>query len=162
MKILLDTELSVAPMIASTEASVPKSEIMLNGLSSGKFVTGAILETALKWNEFYLLFTTDDIPFEDTLSISFFDKQLNLLDIATLGGMYTTGSFSLVDLIEPNTISFRFIGDTDWHIKLFSRPFFMLPFLFEPTGIYRKWKPLHYFKIYGKPKQATLADVMEQ
>lgn len=108
MKTLLDTELSVLPMAAPTEESIPESEIILHGVQTGKFVAGAILETAVKWNEFYLLFMTDDVLFEEALSISLFDEQFNILDVATLIRIYSTGIFSMLELIEPNVINFRF------------------------------------------------------
>jgi hypothetical protein len=147
---LLDHELSVT--LTSPENAVPESEIILRGTPTGKTVNGAVLEAAVAWEDFYLLLTTDDIPFEEKLNMSLFDQHLNLLDSAALGGMYTTGSFRLLDMIEPNIISFRFIGDTDWRIELFDAPFFAWPFLSDPQGVSRKWRWFRYFKIHGAPK----------
>lgn len=97
-----------------------------------------------------LIFLTDDIPYEETLSIYLLDGELNYLDSATLGGMYSTGFFSLQVMSAPNVVQFRFIGDIEWSVELLREPEFRLPFISEPIGVSRKFGFSRHFKIQGK------------
>lgn len=151
MRKLLDKELTTKSINKNSETELPKSEILFKGVSTGKIVTGAVLETAIRWNDFYLLLMTDDIPQEDMLGIHLFDKNFNLLDSATIGAMYATGSFSSLELVEPNIVSFRFIGDTNWRIELLTKPVFRLPFFSDPKGVRRKFGFTRHFKVHGHP-----------
>ena len=151
MRKLSEKELTIRAIECSTELAIPSSEIIINQSATGDVISGAVLEAAVSWNDFYLLFLTDDIPQEDTLSIHFLDKELKLLDSATIGAMYSTGSFTSLQLIKPNTLTFRFIGDTDWKIKLFDKPTLTLPFLSDPKCVKRKLALSNYFKVQGSP-----------
>lgn len=130
----------------------PKSAILINGEATGKFVAGAVLEGSVQWMNFLLLFMTDDIPYEEMLRIVLLDDRLNLVDSALIGSPYSTGSFSSLRLVEPNSVSFRFIGDTNWCIELLPKPTFRIPFISEPPGV---WRPLgfsRHFIIQGNPR----------
>jgi len=151
MRKLSEQELTIKAIECSSELAIPSSEIVLKQSITGRVISGAVLEAAVSWKDFYLLFLTDDIPQEDTLSIHFLDKDLKLLDSATIGAMYSTGSFTSLQLIEPNELTFRFIGDTDWTIELFDKPTLALPFLSDPKCVKRKLALSNYFKIQGSP-----------
>jgi len=69
---------------------------MLNGAPTGTIVDGAILEAALKWHEYTLLFLTDDIPFEDALRIYLLDEKFNVMDSAQIMWIYATGIFHIL------------------------------------------------------------------
>lgn len=144
-------ELTTKLINTYSETEIPKSEILLAGIPTGKIVPGAFLEAAVSWDNFYLLFMTDDIPQEDMLGIHLLDKKLNLIDSATLGAMYSTGSFSILKLIPPNSINFRFIGGIDWNIELLTKPALRLPFVTDPKGVSRKFGFKRHFKIHGRP-----------
>ena len=45
----------------------PTSQLVINGMPTGKPVTGAVLEAALACGDLLLLFMTDDTPFEESL-----------------------------------------------------------------------------------------------
>ncbi len=153
MAMRVATELTTKPIEASSADEVPTSEILLNEEASGKFVSGAVLEAAVWWNGFYLLFMTDDIPFEESLRILLLDAELNILDSAFVGGPYSSGSFSSLDLIEPNSVHFRFIGDTVWSVELFPHPVIRLPLLAsEPVGVYRSLGFRRHFVVHGNPQ----------
>ena len=148
-------ELTIKRVAPPDERDVPKSEISIEGKPTGKFVPGAFLEAAVQYDDFYLLFMTDDIPYEEALRILFLDKTLKILDSALLGGPYSTGWFSALSLEEPNTIRFRFIGDTTWSIELLSRPRFRIPFLAEPPGVHRPFGFFRHFLVRGNPRPRT-------
>lgn len=129
--------------------------MVVAGTPTGKVLTGAILEAAVEWNGFFLAFLTDDIPHEDTLRIYLFDSRLDVRDSATLGAMYSTGSFTGLELLPPNTVQFRFIGDTTWILELLPRDSFALPFFSDPKGVRRPLKLLRRFRLCGAPLPGT-------
>lgn len=145
----------VAIRLARKKGEAPASEILFNGVPTNKLVPGVILEGAVQWNSFHLMFMTDDTPFEEILRVLFLDERWNVVDSACIGGPYSTGSFSSLDLSEMNTVRFRFIGDTMWSVELLPRPSFRMPFLSEPFGV---WRPLgfsRHFIVRGKPRPET-------
>lgn len=152
MQILSSTDVSLARIPNRPDGAEPVSEILRNGQATGRQVAGAVLEAAAQWQSFMLLFTTDDTPFEELLHIHLLDAQLNLLDCATVGGMYSTGSFSLLDAAEPDTVRFRFIGGTDWSVQVLPEPGFRVPLLSEPTGVSRPLGFSRHFVVRGQPQ----------
>jgi len=153
MRIL--TELTTKLVEEKSGDEVPKSEVLMNGTPTGKLVSGAIMEAAVQWEDFYLLFMTDDTPYEEMLGIHLFDKNWNLLDAALLGGIYSSGSFSAIELNEPNTISFGFIGDAIWTIELLSHPSFRVPFISDAEGVKRPLGFSRHFIVRGNPRPQT-------
>ena len=131
------------------DLSPPNSEIILNGETTGKILSGAVLEVALEWQGRYLVFTTDDIPQEDALGIHYLDEQLDSVDGCTLGGIYSTGTFGALQLVEPNRVTFRFIGGVVWTVELLDQPAFRLPWISEPRGVHRPFGFTRHFKVHS-------------
>src|SRR5690606_40531841 len=98
----LDDRITIERLPRSHEDEPPKSQILVDGVPTGKHVAGAVLEGAVQWNSFRVLFTTDDVPFEDQLTIVLLDRDLQELDSARIGGPYSTGTFSSLPLIQPD------------------------------------------------------------
>lgn len=155
MKLISPSEFSLKLIRPLTDQTMPQSEIVIRGEPTGKLIDGAILEATVGWDGCYLAFATDDIPHEDTLRIYLFDSRLKLIDSATLGGMYSTGSFGHLELSPPNMLSFAFIGDTTWVLELLGREELALPFIGDPEGVSRPFAFHRRFRIYGQPKPET-------
>jgi len=145
-------EITIVPCKDNMPDEPPRSFIVVQGENTFKQVPGAVLEAAVQWAEFYLLFTTDDVPFEEMLGIYLLDESFNLLDSARLGAPYSTGSFSSLRLREPNEVDFLFIGDTTWTVELLSRPVARIPFIGEPRGGWRSFGFRRHFAVHGDPK----------
>jgi hypothetical protein len=142
----------ISTKLTDSKSGIPISEIIVNGIATGKYVSGAVLEAVVQCNKLYLLFLTDDIPFEEMLSVYLFDNQWHLLDSARIGGIYTTGSFSALKLSQPNLIYFHFIGNTNWCIEILSNPKFRFPLVIsEPQGVYRDFGFSRHFLVHGYP-----------
>jgi hypothetical protein len=148
-------ELTTKLVHRADEGEIPTSEVLVNGTSTDKLISGAVLEAAVQWENCYLLFMTDDVPFEEMLSIHLLDDQLNILDSALIGSPYSSGSFSSLELSEPNTVRFHFIGDTTWSLELLSRPGFRVPFISEPPGVKRPLGFSRHFIVRGNPRPQT-------
>lgn len=151
MRIVNEDELAIKPIQPASEINIPRSAIIVNGELNDKIVSGSVLEAVINWNDFYLLFLTYDVPYEHTLNIHLLDKDLNLLDSVMLGSIHSTGPFSPLQLIEPNKVNFRFIGNKDWNIELLPKPVFNIPFFSDPIGVSRKFGFKKRFTISSNP-----------
>ncbi|UTW01033.1 hypothetical protein KDW99_07885 [Marinomonas rhizomae] len=114
-------------------------------------ITGTVLELCARYKDWFLVFTTDDTPFEDMLHVYLLDNSFNVLDSLTIGAMYSTGSFSEPQLISSNKIMFRFIGDTDWSITILDQAKFGLPYFSSIKGVRKTWQCRHYLHVEGQP-----------
>lgn len=149
----LAPEISVRAL-AGNPAMPARCALYIDGLAAGQPLDGAVLEGAVEHQGHYLLLLTDDVPGEDALSIHLIDNQGRLLDSARLGAMYATGAFSALRLEEPGTVAFRFIGDTDWRVELFSQARLQWPLVGVPRGVTRPWQWQRWFRVSGQPRPA--------
>ncbi|WP_343732982.1 hypothetical protein [Duganella sp.] len=145
MKLTHAPDYAIRVVTPSASDTIPKSEILIAGVPTGKIVDGAVFEAALRWHEYTLLFLTDDVPFEDTLNIYLLDAALNIVDWARMYFMYSTGIFSNLDLTQENAIRFCFFAERTWTLKLFPETKFALPRISDPIGVSR---PLKFFRMF--------------
>ncbi|NIF21219.1 hypothetical protein [Candidatus Pantoea multigeneris] len=129
--------LSLVEHFGQTEFSQARSEIYFNGRSSGILVSGKILEAAFSTDDDRcLIFTTDDILFEESLTIALVSREQGVIDIAHVGGEYVSGVFKNA-VSEGDVVHFQFIDGVRWTIKISSTPHFRIPFLSDPRGVQR-------------------------
>jgi hypothetical protein len=60
-----------------------------------------------------------------------------MLDSATIGGPYRTGSFSGVRLDPPSTVHFHFIDDAGWSVRVLEKGRFSVPWWPAARGVWR-------------------------
>nr|WP_315259082.1 hypothetical protein [uncultured Duganella sp.] len=159
MRILSTSEFAARISTPYTDTALASSELLLDGKPTGLMVTGAVLEAAVQWRNYRVAFFTNDIPFEEVLSIYMLDANMALIDTATLGAMYSTGTFSELLVHSPNTLTFRFFGGIVWRLVLLNEREFALPFFSDPSGVHRNFKFFRHFRIEGKPLPEGAADV---
>ena len=152
MRLLPTLELAAQQASPYTDQDLASSELILNGKPTGLIVNGAVLEAAVEWKGYRIAFFTDDIPFEDMLRIYMFDANMTMVDAATIGAMYSTGTFNELSLQPPNALTFRFFGYTIWRLVLLAQPEFSLPVISDPSGVSRRFKFFRLFRIEGKPQ----------
>lgn len=128
----------VKPATKATEIQPPISQIVFQGTVMETHLQGAVLEACIQVNDRYLVFMTDDCPYEECLRIYLLGTDFSVLDDVSLGRIYTTGSFQLLDLIEPDTVAFQFYTDHPMSVAVLAQPQLCLPVLAEPRGVYRK------------------------
>jgi len=152
MKVLSRSAFSLKSIRLPSNGAMPLSEVLLDGAPTGTIVDGAILEAALAWHDLTLAFVTDDIAHEDTLRVYLFNRDVALIDWATLGAMYATGAFSGLEIVAPDVVRFRFMGGTPWTLTLMDRPRLTLPFLSDPVGVRRPIRLSRRFNLAGQPR----------
>lgn len=150
MRTLSEDELRLRPLTDDAEA-IPQSELLVNGAPTRRVLSGVVLEAAIACAGRYLLLLTSDTPYEEMLDIHLLDAGLRPLDYARLGALYSTGHFCDLRLLEPNRISFQFIGEYLWEIEILPQAVFNIPYVMDPTGIARGWRFRKYLKISATP-----------
>ncbi|WP_313825797.1 hypothetical protein [Leclercia sp.] len=147
------TTLLLSEVSEATDTTQARSEVLIGGKSTGIIIPGKVLEAAIKIDpRRYLLFVTDDVMFEEMLTILLLDSFQGIVEKLTIGGAYSSGHFE--DLrVSPRSASFRFIGDTTWTIKVSSSPTFKLPFS-DPKGVSRSMGLRKYINISASPAPA--------
>ncbi|WNG58735.1 hypothetical protein F0U59_31375 [Archangium gephyra] len=103
---------------APREAGRPGA-LLHEGRETGIELDAAMLNAQFRVPpERYLLFFTDDCPYEEELQIILLDKDLRLLDGVKLGGMYTPGILSDIRQEGENQLSFSFFSDLRTTLQL--------------------------------------------
>lgn len=121
----------------ATDLSQAHSELLLNGNITGIIVPGEILEASVQINDQrYVLFLTDDVIFEESLTIALIDFREGIKEIVSVGNEYSTGNFEALS-ITADRINFRFMGDYLWTVTVSDTPRLRLPFLSDPRGVKR-------------------------
>jgi hypothetical protein len=147
MKLEHASNYSIRLIRESTSEAVPLCEVIIGGEPTGKILQGAVFKAALAWNGYILLFLTDDVPFEDGLSIYLLDRHLHVTDYARMYFMYSTGVFSDLDLSDADTVRFRFLGESVWTLKLFTQKRLVIPILSASLGVHRPWTLYRRFQL---------------
>jgi hypothetical protein len=117
-----------------------RSTVFISEQSTGTELTGCVLEGAVECEPGLLLFVTDDVPDEETLSIHLLDHAGKLIDSARIGGPYTTGTFRNLVLQPPSAVRFRFVDEADWCVEVLDRPRVSMPWLPDAKGVWRDAK----------------------
>lgn len=147
--------LSLIKVQDATSLSQAQSEVVLGGSRTGIIVPGQILEAAVQVNDRrYILFLTDDVIFEESLTIALIDVNDGVKEIVRLGNEYSTGSFEGLS-VTADSIKFRFIGDCAWEIKISDTPRLRLPFGSDPKGVKREAGLKKYITISATPVPAS-------
>ena len=140
MKIIKNDDVDLKVISEATETKSPKSEITIEGTKLKLIINGVDIEACIKCGERYLVFTTDDCPFEESLNIYLLSGESEIIDRATVFCPYGTGSFKLLGVTDPDLVKFNFFGEKDWQIKIFKSKSFHIPYVSEPSGVWRKIK----------------------
>lgn len=147
------TTLSLSEVSGATDTTQARSEVLIGGNATGITIPGKVLEAAIKIDSRrYLLFVTDDVIFEEMLTLLLLDLPQGVIEELTIGGAYTSGHFKNLE-VSPHSASFRFIGDTTWTVKVSASPTLKMPFS-DPRGVSRPAGLRKYINISADPAPA--------
>ncbi|EOV9688456.1 hypothetical protein QL189_10105 [Cronobacter turicensis] len=139
MKLIMQqvNSISLMKVREANDLSQAHSELLLNGNITGIIVPGEIIEASVQINEQrYVLFQTDDVIFEEWLTIALIDFREGIKEIVSVGNEYSTGNFEALS-ITADRINFRFMGDYLWTVTVSDTPRLRLPFVSDPQGVTR-------------------------
>ena len=112
----------------------------------GTVLDGAVLEAAFQMDDGrFLIFLTDDVPFEETLRVILLDSDLKILDGFIFGGAYVTGTLENLQIIDGITVQFSFVHEKPLCIKINKKPVWLGLGIITP-GVSRMgpWKIKRY------------------
>ena len=138
---------------AGTDLKSARSEILRAGQPTGKVIDATVLQAAIAWQNCTVLLVTDDIPYEEFLTIHLLDAELNLLDTASIGTMYGTDELTQLTLVGPAEFEFSFLGRR--RVELLLKAQWRDPFNWcEPPGVWRAWGFHRHFCVKAVPGNA--------
>lgn len=140
----LSTTLSIRPR-AVAPSKAPAADLLVDGYPAARTVPGAVLELAVVVGRRHLLFLTDDVPFEELLTVLLLGADLRPLDRATIGRVDQAGAFGQPRLIPPRRVEFAFCGDGTWAVEVLDTPRLRLPFVPDAPGVSRPFGLRRHF-----------------
>ena len=127
------------------------SEVIVGDKPTGITIDGQVLEAAVKVDsDRYILFTTDDVIFEESLTVTLISLSQGKLESLQIGNEYSSGSFEELS-VHDEYIRFNFIGHSVWVIKVNGSPKLRLPFISDTHGVKRSSGLKTYLSIDAKP-----------
>lgn len=116
-----------------TTDEVPLVQLSFREREVGDAIPGATLEQQFRLDEGrFLLFLTDDVPYEETLRIYLLSKDFRILDGLEFGGAYVTGSLENVTIKDSRTLEFSFVHKNRCRLHVHQTARWQLPLLFMP------------------------------
>lgn len=124
----------------------PQSRVLADGRDTGAIADGVVLEAALVSHDRHLLFTTDDVPFEEGLHIQLFDPGWARIDHADMVWLYATGTFRDLRIVAPEALTFVFFDGPAIRLDLLAVPVRrLLPG--GPRGVHRDFAARRWFEL---------------
>lgn len=119
------------------EGDPPVCDVLRDGVPTGVSVGGAVLAAALVCAGFYILFMTDDCPFEEGLTIHLLARpDCAYIESVGLALPYAPGHFRDLRVVDARCVAFRFFAD-EVTLTVLPRRGWRLPFLPEFIGVFR-------------------------
>lgn len=86
--------LSLCEISEATDTTQARSEVLIGGNSTGIIIPGKVPEAVIRVDERrYLLFMTDDIIYEEMLTVLLLDLSQGVIEELTIGAAYSSGYF---------------------------------------------------------------------
>jgi hypothetical protein len=104
------------------EGETPRSELLWQGRRIGVMVDGVRLEKQFEVGLRYLVFLTEDCPYEEGLHIYLLDAERRPLDGLELSFPYTMGILGAVQPQGETALTFSFFGGDCWRLQVRDRP----------------------------------------
>ena len=95
------------------EAWQLKSELLINGERTDKFVPGFVIEAQYSFKDFYLIVTSWDCAYEESQEFLLLSKDLEVLSKKHIGELYSTVWIEYHEIVAKNQVLFHCNGDMD-------------------------------------------------
>ncbi|WP_089605049.1 hypothetical protein [Acinetobacter piscicola] len=120
-------------------------EVLIDRKASNILIRGKILESAVCIGENrYILFTTDDVIFEESLRIYLIELGKGILDQLFIGQAYQTDIFSALKMIDETSLTFSFLHR--WKLDVYPKAKFGIGINFWILFLYNL-RFRHYMKL---------------
>jgi len=112
--------------VTRVEGELPRSTLLWRGQPTAVTLDGVTLEHQLQLDGRYLLFLTEDSPYEEGLHIYLLDSERRVVDGLELAAAYAPGTLRGVQQDGAGAVSFSFFGDDRWRLEVNDRPLGLL------------------------------------
>lgn len=146
IRIIESDDVNLRLISEATETQSPKSEVSIEGTRIKLTVSGVDVEACIAYEKSYLIFTTNGNPFEETLNIYLLSIDNEVVDSVTVCWPYSTGSFKLLGIVYPDLVRFSFFGDKVWEVEIYRNKRFHIPYVLEPSGV---WRKVRFWRSFG-------------
>lgn len=96
----------------------PRSQLIFRTRPLEMVVAGAVLEAQFATGDEFLLFVTDDCPYEEVLHLYLLDAGMAVVDRVDIGGPYAPGILRDLEPAGPACVEFSFIGNERWRVSV--------------------------------------------
>lgn len=101
------------------------STLFFRGESCDIEVSGFNIEEQFKVDSFYLIFITDNCPYEEYLYIYLLNDKIDILDSLDVGFPYVSGILRNIKEISDTIINFDFHNDITYQLSILSKKSFL-------------------------------------
>lgn len=99
----------------------------------------------------YLLFTSDDVLYEDVLTITLTDGDLRPLDGARIGAPYDSAVWQGSRIAGPGQVEFSLDRGGDWRLTVLAAPEWRLPLPGTDGWLWRGMRMRRWFRLTARP-----------
>lgn len=135
---------------SSDNSQIPCLQLMKDDHPSGALLKGTLIEAQYQLDDGrYLLFITDDVPYEETLRIFLIASNAEVLDSLEFGGYLDNGTLEDLNIVGEQTIEFNFIhkkrcrltveSDSGW-----KKPLTFTPGVSRPGGLMKRYLAIDF------------------
>ncbi|WP_010111406.1 hypothetical protein [Acinetobacter sp. P8-3-8] len=143
MKFVNNIQLNIIQEISEYKQTL--CEMVIDHKPSNILIRGKILERAVSVDENrYVIFTTDEVIFEESLNIYLIELGKGVVDQLFIGQAYQTDIFSGLKIVNESSLSFSFLGS--WTLEVYAKAKFGIGINSEVLCLYNL-KLKHYLKL---------------
>lgn len=118
MKFVNNIQLNIIQEISEYQQTL--CEMVIDHKPSNILIRGKILERAVSVDENrYVIFTTDEVIFEESLNIYLIELGKGVVDQLFIGQAYQTDIFSGLKIVNESSLSFSFLGS--WTLEVYAK-----------------------------------------
>lgn len=97
---------------------LPKARVIAEERPTDTVLEGHTLEAQYRCALGFLLFTSDDNPYEEVLHIRLLDYHFQVIDAVDLRQMYHPAMLHNLQVTGHNSLTFSFFGDDCWYLNV--------------------------------------------
>lgn len=141
---------SSKPFKSSDASPGPHLQLLRDNQPFGEPLKGALIEAQYQVDEQrYLLFVTDDVPYEETLRLYLINRDAEILDSLEFGGYLANGALEDLHIVDKQTIEFSFIHLKRCRLTVkdesgWEKPLALTPGVRRPGGIRKRYLALNF------------------
>jgi hypothetical protein len=98
------------------------SGLLFDGRPVGTAIRGSVLEAQFALDHGYLLLSTEDTPYEESLWITLLDRRFGIRDQMMLCAPYSPGILRGARIVADDLLEFSFFGEDRWRLKIGEAP----------------------------------------